>query len=65
MYRVAYQYLPFWDKFKTTFTAEQIVSYKKACSEILDMAQEYMKIPDATNKDIVGKTLNALNEILV
>ena len=64
IYRVAYKYLPFWDKFKTTFTAEQIVSYKKACREILDMAQEYMKIPDATNKDIVEKTLNALNEIL-
>lgn len=64
IYRVAYQYLPFWKEFKNSFTVEQIVRYKKACSEILDMAQDYMKIPDATNKDTVKKTINALNEIL-
>ena len=64
IYRVAYQYLPFWYKFRKSFTVDQIVRYKKACSEILNMAQYYMKIPDATNKDVVVKTLNALNEIL-
>lgn len=64
IYRVAYQYLPFWKEFKSRFTVEQIVRYKKACHEILDMAQDYMKIPDATNKDTVTRTINALNEIL-
>lgn len=64
IYRVAYQYLPFWNKFNDSFTASQIVWYKKACSEILDMAQEYMRITNATNKDIVEKTIKVLNEIL-
>lgn len=64
IYRVAYHYLPFWSKFNCSFTPGQIIRYKKSCGEILVMAQAYMKIPNATNKDVVEKAINALNEII-
>ena len=64
IYRVAYDYRPFWDKFNKDFTVIERVEYKKACREILEMANQYMTIENADQKEIVRKTISALNEIV-
>lgn len=66
IYRVAAEYLPFWNKYQSSFSDMEKVIFKRSCQEILDMAYVYMELENVTetNKDIVRKTINALKEIV-
>lgn len=66
IYRAAAEYLPFWKKYQSLLSDMEKVHFKQSCQEILVMAYNFMDLENATetNKGIVQKTVNALNEIV-
>lgn len=64
VYRVAQDYLPFWNRYNECFTPSERVKYKDCCKEIAKRAEEYLSLPDASAKDIVRHTLADLKEVI-
>lgn len=64
IYKVAADYLPFWQKFKSSFSHTQRASFKKACFEIISMAEQYLKLNTASEIRMVKTTRKSLESIV-
>lgn len=64
IYKVASDYLPFWEKFRDSFTLTQIASFKNACLDIISMAEQYLKLKKASEINMVETTRKNLEFIV-
>lgn len=63
-YRVAINYLDYYKKFYSSFDSAEQKEFIRCCIDMRERVKEYLRLENAAEKELIGKTLDGLNQIL-
>ena len=64
-YRVAINYYDYYKKFYSSLEQSEQQEFIKCCIDMRERVKEYLRLENAAEKDLIKKTLESLNQILV